>query len=123
MLAGIDHVVLVVADLDRSIDWYVARFGVSVERLDRYLAGTSSFVSLRVSDTCIIDLLPGEPSGTNVDHVAFVTDGASFDRFVDDHGAEITMGPKALSGARGTGLGLYLRDPDGHGIELRTYDR
>ena len=33
----------------------------------------------------------------------------------------IEMGPAELSGARGVGLGIYIRDPDDHRIELRTY--
>ncbi len=30
-------------------------------------------------------------------------------------------GPAQLFGARGVGTGLYIRDPDGNRIELRTY--
>lgn len=122
MLRGIDHVVINVEDVERSIDWYVDRFGVGVERLDLFRSGKSSFVSLRIDATTIIDLLPHQPDGTNVDHVAFVTDRASFDRFVEAHSDEITMGPQELSGAQGLGTGIYVRDPDGNGIELRTYD-
>ena len=121
MLSGIDHVVLLVSDLERAVDWYVEHFDVPVERLDLFEQGTSSFVSLRISPSCIIDLLPTTPSGCNADHVALTTDRASFDAFVDRFRPEITMGPKYLSGAQGSGEGIYLRDPDGNGIELRTY--
>lgn len=122
MLTGIDHVVLVVGDVDRSIAWYTDRFGVGVERYDLWSAGESPFVSLRVSESFVIDLLPGEVSGVNVDHVALVTDRPSFDRFAVDRRDEIEMGPKRLFGARGIGDGLYLRDPDGHRVEVRAYD-
>ena len=122
MLSGIDHVVLVVRDVDESISWYTDRFAVTVERYELWEAGASPFVSLRVSDSFLIDLLPGEPSGINVDHIALVTDRPSFDDFVRRNTDSIEMGPRELSGARGTGDGVYLRDPDGHRVELRTYD-
>ena len=122
MLMGIDHVVLLVGDMDRAIEWYVDHFDVTVERYDLWQKGSSSFVSLRVSDSFLIDLMPGEPDGTNVDHFALVADRASFDAFVAAHGAEIEMGPKQLSGAQGMGDGAYVRDPDNHRVELRTYD-
>ena len=58
-----------------------------------------------------------------MDHVALVTDRAPmFDAFVAAHADLIEMGPKSLFGARGQGDGVYLRDPDGHRVELRTYD-
>lgn len=122
MLTGIDHIVLIVANMDRSIAWYVDHFGVSVERYELWRDGTSSFVSLRVSESFLIDLLPGKPDGVNVDHFALVTDRVSFDAFVDANPDLITMGPSPLSGAQGIGDGLYCRDPDGHRVELRTYD-
>ena len=121
-LTGVDHIVLFVRDIDRSIEWYTERFDVTVERYDLWRGGSSPFVSLRVSDSFLIDLTLGESAGENVDHFALVTDRASFDSFVNAHGDQIEMGPKQLSGARGIGDGAYVRDPDGHRVELRTYD-
>jgi len=31
------------------------------------------------------------------------------------------MGPADLFGAKGVGRGLYIKDPDGNRVELRTY--
>jgi catechol 2,3-dioxygenase-like lactoylglutathione lyase family enzyme len=121
-LTGIDHIVLLVRDIDRSIEWYTERFEVTVERYDLWQEGSSPFVSLRVSDSFLIDLSPGDPAGENVDHFALVTDRASFDSFVDAYSDRIEMGPAQLSGARGIGDGAYIRDPDGHLVEVRTYD-
>ena len=121
-LTGIDHIVLLVDDIDRSIEWYTGRFDVTVERYDLWQEGSSSFVSLRVSDTFLIDLTSGDITGANVDHFALVTDRSSFDAFVRAHAEQIEMGPMQLSGAQGIGDGAYVRDPDGHRVEVRTYD-
>ena len=37
-------------------------------------------------------------------------------------GVDIEMGPLMLSGARGDGTSIYVRDPDGNRVELRYYD-
>ncbi|MFT7473674.1 MAG: catechol 2,3-dioxygenase-like lactoylglutathione lyase family enzyme [Verrucomicrobiales bacterium] len=121
-LTGIDHIVLLVRDIDRSIEWYTERFEVTVERYELWQEGSSSFVSLRVSDSFLIDLTPGDAAGENVDHFAVVTDRASFDSFVHAYSDRIEMGPAQLSGAQGIGDGAYIRDPDGHRVEVRTYD-
>lgn len=121
MLTGIDHVVFRVADVDVAVDWYRDKFGLEAERLDDFAAGRSPFVSIRVSESVIIDLLPGQPDGTNVDHAAFVTDPTSFDALVEKLGDEIEMGPAELSGAQGLGHGIYVRDPSGNRVEIRTY--
>lgn len=121
MLTGIDHVVLKVADVRRSLDWYVERFGVSAVRLAEWEAGEAPFVSFTVTDGVIVDLFEGEVDGTNVDHVAYVCGRADFDAFVARFADEVEKGPMSLFGARGQGEGVYVRDPDGHRVELRTY--
>lgn len=126
MIRAIDHVVFVVSDPEATADWYRELFGLETEQLDELAAGTRPFASVRVHDGFIIDLLPGTPDAEAgrcgaVDHVAFVMDAATFDRFAAEHGARFEREPKMISGARGQGLGAYLRDPDGHRIEVRTY--
>lgn len=121
VVTGIDHLVLCVADVERSVAWYAEHLGLATERLDAWRAGDAPFVSLRIDESTLIDLLEETPDGRNVDHVAFVTDRAGFDAFVAAHGETIEMGPASLFGARGQGDGVYVRDPDGHRVEVRTY--
>lgn len=121
MITGIDHLVLRVGDVETSVAWYGEHLGLAPERLDEWRAGTVPFVSLRVDASTLIDLVEQVPEGVNVDHVAYVTDRASFDEFVAAHTDLIEMGPVSLFGARGQGDGVYLRDPDGHRVEVRTY--
>lgn len=118
-VTGLDHVVLCVADVEASVAWYRDVLGLDPIRLDEWRSGAAPFVSLRVDATTIIDLLERAPDGTNADHVALVVDeldrAALSERFGD------VAPPMQLFGARGVGRGVYVRDPDGHVIELRTY--
>ena len=78
-------------------------------------------MSLRVDDTTIIDLLQAERTGENVNHVAFVVEDVDLDELAASGSVEVDSGPADLFGARGTGRGLYIRDPDANLVELRTY--
>ena len=118
---SLDHVVLIVTDAEASVRWYGEVLGLRPERLQEWRQGTVPFVSVRIDDTTIIDLLEGVPSGRNVDHVAIVVDEVDLDALAEHPELEVVMGPMEVFGARGTGQGLYVADPDGHVIELRTY--
>lgn len=120
-VVGIDHIVLRVRDVETSVAWYVDRLGLSAERVEEWRRNEALFVSLRVDDTTIIDLLEGAPDGVNVDHVALVVDGVDLVELAASGDWDVEMGPAELSGAQGRGTGVYVRDPDGHRVELRTY--
>jgi catechol 2,3-dioxygenase-like lactoylglutathione lyase family enzyme len=112
---------LVSPDVERLVAWYRDELGLTTERLEEWRRGEVLFVSLRVSDTFLIDVFTGERTGVNVDHVAIVVDGVDLDELAGEGRFEIDMGPADLFGAQGTGRGLYIRDPDGNRVELRTY--
>ncbi len=120
-LVAVDHIVMKVDDVEATAAWWQHRFDVAVERLDEWRSGDAPFPWVRLTSTLIVDLWAGEPDGTNVDHVAFVTDPASFDAFVAARSDEVEMGPAEMGGAQGQGHGIYLRDPSNNRIELRTY--
>ena len=79
------------------------------------------FASLRITDTTLIDVFQGDRSGMNVDHVALVVDDIDLDELAASGRFEVDMGPADLWGAQGNGRGLYIRDPAGNRVELRTY--
>ena len=118
---GPDHVVLVSPDPERLVAWYRDELGLAPERLEEWRRKEVLFVSLRVSPTFLIDVVAGERSGTNVDHLAMTVDGVDLDELAASGRFEVEMGPADLFGAQGTGRGLYVRDPDGNRVELRTY--
>lgn len=118
---GIDHVVLRVADVERSVTWYHELLGLEPERLEEWRRGEVLFVSLRVDAATLVDLIEVVPEGVNVDHVAFLVEPTDLDALVASGRFDVEMGPAELFGAQGTGNGVYVKDPDGHRVELRTY--
>ena len=123
-VVGFDHVVLKVADVERSLAWYQDALGLRGERVEEWRRGEVLFPSVRIDDTTLIDLLAGEPTGINVDHVCLVIDdGAELDRIAASGDWDIVGdGPTdGLFGAQGFARSLYVHDPDGHVVELRAY--
>ena len=118
-VTGLDHVVLLTPDPERLLAWYTSVLGLEPLRLEQWRAGEVPFASLRVDAGTILDVQRGERTGANVEHLAFVVDpGTDLDALAAEHGVDP---PRDLFGARGAGRGIYLRDPDGNGVELRRY--
>ena len=125
---GLDHVVLRVADVPRALAFYVGVLGCREERrLDAL-----GLIQLRAG-TALIDLLdlsgplgraggagPGE-SGRNVDHFCLRIepfDEPALRAHLTAHGVEPgDVGQRY--GAEGSGPSMYVRDPDGNGVELK----
>jgi catechol 2,3-dioxygenase-like lactoylglutathione lyase family enzyme len=129
-IISLDHIVLNVSDVDRSLAFYVDGLGLEAVRLDEYRRGDVKFPSLRINSGTIIDLFapkmrPGEapPAATNLNHFCLVVDG-DIDEIVARAGAmkaTIDEGPIEVFGARGNGKSIYISDPDENKIELRSY--
>lgn len=120
-ITGLDHIVLKVADMERSVAWYADVLGLDPVRLEEWRRGEAPFVSMRVDASTVIDLQVGDISGINMDHFALVVDDVDLVELVASGRMGIVHAPRQLFGARGVGLGIYVRDPDGHTVELRTY--
>jgi catechol 2,3-dioxygenase-like lactoylglutathione lyase family enzyme len=118
---GLDHIVLRVADTQRSVAWYRDRLGLQPERYEQWQRGEVLFTSLRIDDRTIIDLLELAPEGTNMDHLCVVVEDIDLDAAAASGEWDVHGGPVEVWGARGMGRSLYVRDPDGHVVELRVY--
>ncbi|HYV60541.1 MAG TPA: VOC family protein [Acidimicrobiia bacterium] len=120
-VVGLDHVVLDVADVERSIAWYRDELGLEPVRVEEWRRGEVLFPSLRVDEGTIIDLLLAERTGQNVDHVCLVIESEDLDAVKASGRFEVVDGPDRRFGARGDGTSLYVLDPDGNTVELRHY--
>jgi catechol 2,3-dioxygenase-like lactoylglutathione lyase family enzyme len=120
-ITAMDHIVLVVEDVDRSVAWYRDQLGLDVLRLDEWKAGQAPFPSVRVNDGTIIDIIAGERAGTNVDHFCLVVERTDLGELVASGRFDVGEGPVTRWGARGDGTSIYVTDPDGNVIELRHY--
>src|SRR6478736_6080005 len=77
---ALDHLVLVVADVGRSLAWYQQHFGLEGVRVEEWRNGEVPFPSLRVDPTTIIDLIPGHDGARgHLDHICFVVSDDDLD--------------------------------------------
>ncbi len=118
---GLDHLVLVCADVETTLTWYTDLLGLEPVRVEEWRRGEVPFPSLRVSDTTIIDLIAGQPSDGRLDHFCLVVDPTDLDAIAASGEFEVVDGPSRRFGARGDGTSLYIRDPDRTIVELRHY--
>jgi catechol 2,3-dioxygenase-like lactoylglutathione lyase family enzyme len=128
-IAGADHTNWRVRDLEASLRFYRDVLGLTPFGLEEYRRGERPLVSLRVTEDFILHLAPDPdfergPTG-GYDHLALVVEGAERDEaaaYLEYEGFEVEKKADSITGARGEGPALYVRDPDGYRIELKFYD-
>ncbi len=120
---GLDHVAITVADLRRSHDFYAgvlgleSRYGPDHEPV--FMLAEGSGLALFSAESHPGDGTDEGRADIRVMHVAFRVDREEFDR------ARAELDSAGLEGRfadHGAVHSLYFRDPDGHEIELATYD-
>jgi catechol 2,3-dioxygenase-like lactoylglutathione lyase family enzyme len=127
-VVGADHTNFRVKDLDASLGFYQNVLGLEPFGLEEYRRGERPIVSLRVTGQFILHLSPDSEfergSTAGFDHLAFVVEDAEPDELAEHlrkTGVEVEKQFESISGARGEGPALYIRDPDGYRIELKFY--
>ena len=127
-VVGADHTNFRVKDLAASLGFYRDVLGLEPFGLEEYHRGERPIVSLRVTEDFILHLTPkpeferGSTGG--YDHLALVVEDAEPDELAEylrKSGVEVEKQFESISGARGEGPALYVRDPDGYRIELKFY--
>ena len=120
-VTALDHVVLNVADVERSLAFYCDELGLAPERVEEWRRGEILFPSVRVDAHTIIDLLATPRTGENADHLCLVVEPVDLEAVKASGRFEVVDGPDIRFGARGNGTSLYVKDPDGNTVELRHY--
>jgi len=129
-VTSLDHIVLNVSDVDRSLAFYVDGLGLEPVRLGEYRRGDVKFPSVRVDAGTIIDLFSPEmrsgtapPNAANLNHFCLVVEGGIGEILARARAmkARVDEGPIGVFGARGNGTSIYISDPDNNKIELRSY--
>ncbi len=116
----LDHVVLRCADLQRALEFYTGILGLSEERRIEKIG----LIQLRAGQS-MLDLVPAgklTQDGRNVDHFCLGVEIEDFERLLNylrERGVEIIGEPGTRYGARGMGLSVYVRDPEGNVVELK----
>lgn len=130
-IAALDHIVLNVQDVERSLEFYNGCLGLAAERVEAWRRGELPFPSIRIDAGTLIDLVKADSAATasttqNLAHFCLVTDDADLSEMASQlstAGVSIEEGPAIRSGARGDAVSVYFRDPDRNLIEVRTYAR
>ncbi|MBV8405836.1 MAG: VOC family protein [Gammaproteobacteria bacterium] len=127
-LQGIDHLVLRVRDLPRSLAFYCNLLGCTVERQQPQLGLTQLRAGRNLIDLVTLDgpLGAGEPpgAGRNLEHFCLTI--APFDErvlmaWLGARGVPV-RDPASRYGAEGEGRSFFVEDPDGNHIELKGPD-
>jgi glyoxylase I family protein len=120
-VAEIDHVVLRCRDQNRAYDFYTRVLGLTEERRIEQIG----LIQLRAGRS-MVDLVPASDprveSGLNVDHVCIGIEARDMNEvaaYLRTESVEVIGEPAMRYGAHGSGLSLYVRDPEGNVIELK----
>jgi catechol 2,3-dioxygenase-like lactoylglutathione lyase family enzyme len=122
-LEGIDHIALAVRDVERSLAWYREVLGLE-RRYEEAWGNYPAMVGVGKTSIALFPVDGAEPkrsSGSDVlamRHFAFRTDRANFElaqRDLSERGIPLHLEHHGISES------IYFRDPDGHELEITTY--
>ena len=120
----LDHLVLTVADIDRTCAFYTRVLGMEVVKFGEgrtALKFGRQKVNLHAADN-IPSLVADKPTPGSAD-LCFIaaTPLAEVMAHLENCGVPIVAGPGPRAGAIGTIQSVYLRDPDNNLVEISNY--
>ncbi len=122
MTVALDHMILPVSDVEKSVRFYYKMLGLKYE----------PDALMRVSPTLVLQLIQQPPQISQ--HLAFSMSKAEFDEtlarlktaeipFGNNFDTVGTMsGPGTSHGSAKNARAIYFRDPDGHMLEIMHYE-
>jgi catechol 2,3-dioxygenase-like lactoylglutathione lyase family enzyme len=129
---ALDHLVINVADVRRSTEWYCKVLGMQVEVFDPGQGKTprtslrfgNQKINVRPRDADKVEWFTADHETAGSEDLCFLTSSSPADvvAHLNASGVAIEEGPVAKQGARGTLRSVYCRDPDGSLIEIASYE-
>jgi catechol 2,3-dioxygenase-like lactoylglutathione lyase family enzyme len=124
VVGGIDHVVLVVADVERTVAFYRDVLGctpVTFSDGRHALALGDQKINLHAAGHAIEPRPARQEPGSG--NLCFVTPSplAEVVAALQAQGVAIALGPVPRAGAQGPMTSVYLHDPDGNLLEVASY--
>lgn len=121
---GIDHFVLRVTDIKRTLDFYINVLGMSLERVIEDMNLYQMRCGKNLVDILVLPegkaLAEWEQRGLDHFCLNFPGDMDVLINHLTERKVEIIRGPIEVYGAAGYGTSIYILDPDGHMIELKS---
>lgn len=122
-LEGIDHVALAVRDVERSANWYVDVLGFE-RQYQEVWGGIPTFIGRGNTAIALFPMRDGHPksparSGIRMLHLAFRANRENFlgaQQELEKRGIKFEFQDHEISHS------IYFRDPDGHQLEITTYE-
>jgi catechol 2,3-dioxygenase-like lactoylglutathione lyase family enzyme len=129
---ALDHIVINVADVARSAQWYQKILGMEIRVFDPGPGKTprtslmfgNQKINVRPRDADKVEWFTADHETAGSDDLCFLTTSTP-DQVVahlNACGVAIEEGPVKKQGARGTLRSVYCRDPDGSLIEISSYE-
>jgi catechol 2,3-dioxygenase-like lactoylglutathione lyase family enzyme len=129
---SLDHLVINVADVARSAEWYCKVLGMELKVFDPGQGRTprtsllfgNQKINVRPRDADKVEWFTADYETAGSDDLCFLTSAtpAEVVAHLKTCGVAIEEGPVAKQGARGTLRSVYCRDPDGSLIEISSYE-
>jgi catechol 2,3-dioxygenase-like lactoylglutathione lyase family enzyme len=123
-LEGIDHVALSVRDIERAAQWYIDVLGFE-KRHEGVWHGIPTFIGRGSTAIALFPVRADEsqtqthPGKSGMLHLAFRADASNFASAQNElkgRGIKFEFEDHEISHS------IYFRDPDGHQLEITTYD-
>jgi catechol 2,3-dioxygenase-like lactoylglutathione lyase family enzyme len=128
---ALDHLVINVSDVARSVAWYQTILGMEVKVFDpgegkskrTSLVFGNQKINVRPMGSDKADWFTADHETAGSDDLCFLTSSApeQIVAHLTANGVAIEEGPVERQGARGILRSVYCRDPDGSLIEISSY--
>ena len=129
---ALDHLVINVADVERTAEWYRKILGMEVkqsapgpgQKLRTSLMFGDQKINVRQRDADKVEWFTADHVAAGSDDLCFLTSSTPDEvaAHLKANGVAIEAGPGPRQGARGTLRSVYCRDPDGSLIEISSYE-